>query len=139
MTVLFADIVGFTALSAAVTPEELVELLNEVFSRFDELAERHGLEKIKTIGDAYMVAAGLPEPRADHAEARRAMALEMQAALERISVGAERPLRRAHRHPHRAGGRRRDRQREVHLRPLGRHGEHREPHGVARRCRAGSR
>ncbi|HEY0097941.1 MAG TPA: adenylate/guanylate cyclase domain-containing protein [Pyrinomonadaceae bacterium] len=80
-TILFSDVVGFTQMSARITPVELVYLLNEIFSSFDELATRHGLEKIKTIGDAYMVAAGLPERRADHAEAMAEMALDMQAAL----------------------------------------------------------
>lgn len=80
-TILFSDVVGFTQMSAQITPVELVYLLNEIFSSFDELAARHGLEKIKTIGDAYMVAAGLPERRADHAEAMAEMALDMQAAL----------------------------------------------------------
>ncbi|HJR09569.1 MAG TPA: adenylate/guanylate cyclase domain-containing protein [Pyrinomonadaceae bacterium] len=80
-TILFADVVGFTQMSAQITPVELVYLLNEIFSAFDELAARHGLEKIKTIGDAYMVAAGLPERRADHAEAMAEMALDMQDAL----------------------------------------------------------
>jgi class 3 adenylate cyclase len=68
-------------MSARITPVELVYLLNEIFSSFDELATRHGLEKIKTIGDAYMVASGLPERRADHAEAMAEMALDMQDAL----------------------------------------------------------
>jgi class 3 adenylate cyclase len=81
-TILFSDVVGFTQMSARITPVELVYLLNEIFSAFDELATRHGLEKIKTIGDAYMVAAGLPERRADHAEAMAEMGLDMQAALD---------------------------------------------------------
>ncbi len=85
VSVLFADIVGFTLLSARLPPGELVSVLNEVFSRFDELAEQHGLEKIKTIGDAYMVAAGLPEPRADHAEACARMAIGMRDALEELN------------------------------------------------------
>ncbi|NUO55013.1 MAG: adenylate/guanylate cyclase domain-containing protein [Polyangiaceae bacterium] len=85
VSVLFADIVGFTVLSAKLPPQELVRVLNEVFSRFDELAEKHRLEKIKTIGDAYMVAAGLPEPRPDHAEAVALMALEMRAALDGLN------------------------------------------------------
>ncbi|HEX8073113.1 MAG TPA: adenylate/guanylate cyclase domain-containing protein [Pyrinomonadaceae bacterium] len=80
-TILFADVVGFTKMSAQVTPEELVHLLNEIFSAFDQLAQRHKLEKIKTIGDAYMVAAGLPLRRPDHAEAMAEMALDMHAAL----------------------------------------------------------
>ncbi len=81
VTVLFADIVGFTKLSATIPPQTLVALLNEIFSDFDQLAEKHGLEKIKTIGDAYMVVGGLPVPRPDHAEAIVAMALDMQRAI----------------------------------------------------------
>ena len=81
VTVLFADIVGFTPLSERLPSEGLVRLLNEVFSAFDSLAARHGLEKIKTIGDAYMVVGGLPQPRADHAEAGVRMALDMRVAL----------------------------------------------------------
>jgi urea ABC transporter urea binding protein len=86
VTILFADIVGFTPLSARLSPIELVGLLNEIFSTFDALAEKLGLEKIKTIGDAYMVAAGLPLPRDDHAEAAAQMALEMQAAIARFQT-----------------------------------------------------
>ncbi len=81
VTVLFADIVGFTEWSVSVQAVELVRLLNELFSCFDALTERHGLEKIKTIGDCYMAAGGLPTPRADHAEAVAEMALDMQAEL----------------------------------------------------------
>ena len=81
VTVLFADIVGFTQLSARVSPTELVALLNDIFSTFDNLAERHGLEKIKTIGDAYMVVGGLPILRPDHAEAIAEMAIDMQEAI----------------------------------------------------------
>ena len=77
VTVLFADIVGFTTLSAKRPPERIVALLNELFCHFDDLAGRLGLEKIKTIGDCYMVAAGLPEPREDHAVATAEMALGM--------------------------------------------------------------
>ncbi|HEY9909342.1 MAG TPA: adenylate/guanylate cyclase domain-containing protein, partial [Thermosynechococcaceae cyanobacterium] len=82
VTVLFADIVGFTQLSSEMSPAEVVELLNQVFSGFDGLAESYQLEKIKTIGDAYMVVAGLPEPRTDHAEAIVEMALAMQQVLK---------------------------------------------------------
>ncbi len=85
VTVLFADIVGFTELSQKLTPDRLVEMLNYIFSAFDDLAERYHLEKIKTIGDCYMVAAGLPELRADHAEAIARMALGMKDELERIN------------------------------------------------------
>jgi adenylate cyclase len=81
VTVLFADLVGFTEFSARKAPAELVQFLNQIFSAFDQLAEKHGLEKIKTIGDAYMVAGGLPFPRQDSAEAVALMALDMQAAL----------------------------------------------------------
>ena len=85
VTVLFADIVGFTQLSSRVSPTELVSLLNDIFSAFDQLAEKHGLEKIKTIGDAYMVVGGLPIPRSDHAEAIAQMALDMQQAVAEFS------------------------------------------------------
>ena len=85
VTVLFADVVDFTPFTERTEPERVVGVLDEIFSAFDALAERHGLEKIKTIGDAYMVAAGLPEPRADHAEAMAEMALDMQAEFGRLS------------------------------------------------------
>ena len=77
VTVLFADVVDFTPFAERAGPQAVVELLDGLFSAFDELAERHGLEKIKTIGDAYMVVGGLPDPRPDHAEAVADMALEM--------------------------------------------------------------
>lgn len=92
VTVLFADIVDFTKLSAHISPTELVNLLNQIFSAFDQLALHHGLEKIKTIGDAYMVVGGLPTPRADHAEAIAEMALDMQATIAEINVGREEPF-----------------------------------------------
>ncbi|MGB7440297.1 MAG: adenylate/guanylate cyclase domain-containing protein [Coleofasciculaceae cyanobacterium] len=85
-TILFADIVGFTPLSARMHPIQLVNLLNEIFSTFDQLAQQHSLEKIKTIGDAYMVVGGLPLKRHDHAEAVAAMALDMQLAVRRFQV-----------------------------------------------------
>jgi len=81
VSVLFADIVGFTAMSARTSPEELVTMLNELFSSFDRLAEKHGLEKIKTIGDAYMVVAGIPQPIANHATALAHMAIDMNEAI----------------------------------------------------------
>ncbi len=86
-TVLFADIVDFTRLSAQAAPDELVELLSREFSLFDALAEKHGLEKIKTIGDAYMVVGGVPMPRADHAEAVAEMALDMLNELPQVTAG----------------------------------------------------
>jgi guanylate cyclase len=84
VTVLFGDIVGFTAFAHARPPGEVVAVLNRLFSIFDELADRHGLEKIKTIGDAYMVAGGLPVPRPDHQVAIAEMALDMCAAVDRF-------------------------------------------------------
>jgi class 3 adenylate cyclase len=85
VTVLFADLVGFTQLTTRVPPAEMVELLNQIFSEFDALAQRHGLEKIKTIGDGYHAAAGVPVTRPDHAEAAAAMALDMQAAVRALA------------------------------------------------------
>jgi adenylate cyclase len=85
VSVMFADIVGFTEFSARTSPKELVKILNLIFSKFDQLAERHGLEKIKTIGDAYMVVAGLPTPRLDHATAIAQMALDMQAEIVNLA------------------------------------------------------
>jgi guanylate cyclase len=82
VTVLFADIVGFTAFAQSQPPGEVVAVLNRLFSRFDELADEHGLEKIKTIGDAYLVVAGLPVPRPDHLAAIAEMALDMCDAVE---------------------------------------------------------
>jgi len=85
-TILFADLVGFTPLAARLTPIEVVELLNRIFSAFDALAREHGLEKIKTIGDAYMVVGGLPEPHPrDHAAAMADMALDMQQCIAGFS------------------------------------------------------
>jgi adenylate cyclase len=80
-SILFADVVDFTPWSERLEPEEVVGHLDLLFTHFDGLAERYGLEKIKTIGDCYMVAAGVPTPRADHAHALALVALEMLAAL----------------------------------------------------------
>jgi class 3 adenylate cyclase len=91
-TVLFADIVGFTPLAQDLAPADAVALLDRVFARWDELAARQGVEKIKTIGDAYMVAGGLPNPREDHAEAIADMALEMGAEAERCAAESGVPL-----------------------------------------------
>ncbi|HLP92759.1 MAG TPA: adenylate/guanylate cyclase domain-containing protein [Saprospiraceae bacterium] len=81
-TVLFSDFVNFTSLSAKLTPEQLIDELNECFLAFDEICERHGLEKIKTIGDAYMCAGGLPVPNETHATDAVGAALEMAAWLK---------------------------------------------------------
>ena len=83
-SILFADIVGFTTLSEQIPPEAMVAKLNAIFSRFDEIAETLGLEKIKTIGDAYMIASGIPEPRVDHATALAEFALEALAAARQF-------------------------------------------------------
>ena len=85
VTVLFADIVEFTKFSERVSAEVLVDVLNDIFTRFDIIADSRGLEKIKTIGDAYMVAAGLPVPVADHPARIANMALDMNEAIERFN------------------------------------------------------
>jgi adenylate cyclase len=86
VTVLFADIVNFTRLSVNLSPTELVQLLNQIFSAFDRLVEQYNLEKIKTIGDAYMAVGGLPTPRTDHAEAVAEMALDMQQTINQFII-----------------------------------------------------
>ena len=83
-SILFADVVDFTPLAEQLPPTEVVGVLDQLFSHFDLLAERHGLEKIKTIGDCYMVAAGVPSPRPDHARAVALMALDMQSAMRSV-------------------------------------------------------
>jgi class 3 adenylate cyclase/CheY-like chemotaxis protein len=85
VSVMFADLVGFTILSTQMSPINLVSLLDQIFSAFDELADRYGLEKIKTIGDAYMAAAGIPFPHSDHAVATAFMAMEMHKTIESFS------------------------------------------------------
>ena len=85
VAILFADIVDFTPQAAALPPEEVVGFLNRIFRTFDELAEKHGLEKIKTIGDAYMVAAGMPSPVGDPVHRVAEMALDMQRAVAEMS------------------------------------------------------
>ncbi|BBY05502.1 hypothetical protein MNVI_08200 [Mycobacterium noviomagense] len=89
-SILFADIVEFTPMAAAMTPLSLVDLLNEVFECFDVLIDKYDLEKIKTIGDCYMVAAGVPRPRDDHAEALVSFALDMRAEIGRRTFGGRR-------------------------------------------------
>jgi class 3 adenylate cyclase/putative methionine-R-sulfoxide reductase with GAF domain len=85
VTVLFADLVDFTRWSMTLPPEHVVEILGQIFTEFDALTERHGLEKIKTIGDAYMVVAGVPAPRRDHREVMAQMALQMLEAIRRLN------------------------------------------------------
>ena len=89
-TILFSDLVDFTAMAARLSPEALIELLGTMFSRFDAIATRLGLEKIKTVGDGYMVAGGLPQPRPDHAMAVAQMAFAMhEAAAEMEAEGGQ--------------------------------------------------
>jgi class 3 adenylate cyclase len=86
VSVLFADIVGFTEFSSNKTPEELVKVLNIIFSKFDQLAQRYGLEKIKTIGDAYMVVASSPTRQKADAVAVTQMALDMPAEMLKVNT-----------------------------------------------------
>jgi class 3 adenylate cyclase len=92
VSVLFSDLVGFTQISSQLAPTELVSYLNALFSDFDAIAQELGVEKIKMIGDAYMVAAGVPEPRADHAQAIAEMALRMIATVERAKREHDAPF-----------------------------------------------
>ena len=91
-SILFADLVGFTPLTAQMAPEEMVNLLNRIFSYFDSLVEKYGLEKIRTIGDNYMVAAGVPRRRPDHALALAKMALEMREFISSLPPVEGKPI-----------------------------------------------
>ena len=88
-SILFADVVDFTPLAQRLAPAEVVGILDQLFSRFDALVERHGLEKIKTIGDCYMAAAGVPDPISDHARRAALLALDMREAVATSAVGDE--------------------------------------------------
>jgi guanylate cyclase len=88
-TVLFADIVGSTMLAERLDAKQLVGLLNGIFSRFDLLAERHGVEKIRTIGDNFMCVAGVPRRRADHAQAMARLALDMCTCVDELRTAGE--------------------------------------------------
>jgi guanylate cyclase len=92
-SVVFADVAGFTSLAATTPPRELLLILNQLFSIFDRLAARHGLEKIKTMGDQYIAVAGAPTPRADHARAATEMAIEMHRAVARLGGLRRRGIR----------------------------------------------
>ena len=92
VSILFADLVGFTEMSANMPAIELVNLLNHIFSRFDRLCEDYGVEKIKTIGDAYMAASGIPIRRTDGARAIASMALEMQKIIASFQLNISKPL-----------------------------------------------
>lgn len=93
ITVMFADVVGFTSLSDQLPADEIVVLLNDVFSHFDSLVDRFGLEKIRTMGDSYMVASGVPMPRADHARALAEMSLAMMEYRTSNTPSLPKPLR----------------------------------------------
>ena len=133
-SILFADVVDFTPLASSLDAREVVGLLDRLFTTFDELVDRYDVEKIKTIGDCYMVAAGVPRRRADHAQAlARASRSRCASARGRASpraTGNDLRLRIGISSGPVVAGR--DRSSTVSLRPLGRHGEHGEPHGVAR-------
>ena len=92
VTVMFADIVGFTRMTEELSPVETVRILNDIFSLFDDIAEKHRVEKIKTIGDAYMAAGGLPDPRPNHAQAVAELALAMREEVARRADPSGRPL-----------------------------------------------
>ena len=91
-SILFADMVNFTPMSAEMSPVEMVNLLNEIFSHFDSLVEKYDLEKIKTVGDCYMVAAGVPRPRADHAQIILQLALDMRDYIQGQVFDASGPV-----------------------------------------------
>lgn len=91
-SILFADIVNFTPLSERLTPTELISLLNELFSEFDRLVENHGIEKIKTIGDCYMAASGVPVPRRDHAEAIASLAIDLVRFMNQFAKRCNYPI-----------------------------------------------
>ena len=85
-SILFADLAGFTASSSKKTPQEVIGFLNQLFTRFDALVAKHGVEKIKTLGDSYMAAGGMPEKSDDHAERIAALALDMQESAKELSA-----------------------------------------------------
>jgi adenylate cyclase len=91
-SILFADVVDFTPLSQRLSPAETVDILDRLFSHFDTLVERHGLEKIKTVGDCYMAAAGVPDPHADHARRTALLALDMREAVATSAVAGREGL-----------------------------------------------
>ena len=118
-SILFADVVGFTQRTEKMSPAEVVGILDHLFSHFDMLAERYAVEKIKTIGDCYMVAAGIPSPRADHASALALMALDMVEAMCSRDGGRAPGSGAAHRDQLRPRGGRRDRPQALPVRPVG--------------------
>ena len=132
VTVAFADIVGFTAMSSEMPPADVVTLLNGLFTRFDEAAHELGIEKIKTVGDAYMAVCGMPDAGARSRRADGAHGDPHGPHHARACHGASRFDEAPRRHQQRPGGGGRHRQEQVHLRPVGRHGEPGQPHGIGR-------
>lgn len=92
VTIVFGDIVGFTPISEQLTPEQVVVTMNDLYTAFDDMAAQFGLEKLRTMGDSYVVAAGLPDPRSDHALAGAEMALRMLDELDQHSIEGVGPL-----------------------------------------------
>ena len=92
VSILFADLSGFTPLSTILSPTEMVEMLNEIYSHFDLLIEKYGVEKIRTIGDNYMIASGVPKPRSDHAQVLAKLALDMNAYIASLPPVGDRPI-----------------------------------------------
>ena len=132
LSVLFADLVSFTAAAHDLPPEEIVGFLDSLVRAFDALAEQHGVEKIKTVGDSYMAAAGFdgrPRMARSRSAASRWRCLQRRRAPAAARDAQARP---AHRHPLRTGDRRRDRRHALFLRRLGRRRERRGAHGIAR-------
>ena len=138
-SVLFADIVGFTERASSTAPADLVRFLDRLYSAFDALVDKHGLEKIKVSGDSYMVVSGVPRPRPDHVQALADFALDMAdvAAALKDPHGQARTV--AGRHGQRPGGRRRRRFSPILLRRVGRRGQCRVPDGIHRLGRGGFR
>ena len=134
-SILFADVVDFTPLSSRLDARAVVGLLDRLFTSFDELVDRHDVEKIKTIGDCYMVAAGVPTQRRPRPGAREARARDARVREDLPSRRQRARPAPPHRDQLRAGCGRRDRAPPLSLRPLGRHREHGEPHGVPREPR----
>ena len=126
VTVIFVETIGSTQQAARSSPDEFAHALDELFSRFDAIADRHGLEKVKTMGDAYMAVAGAPGRDGRSCGSRRSDGRRRHPRNECGPMAVGRPDRRARRCCHRAGRRRRDRAPEVRLRPVGRHRERRE-------------
>ncbi len=142
LTAVFVDLAGFSTLAKRLSPGHLVKLLNTFFSAADRCAERHGLEKVKTIGDAYLAVAGGMASAGGDSKAAILFARDLIAELDDDGGGERHRAPGADRRPYRAGGGRRDRQHPARLRLLGRHDERRQPaagrRAAERRRRLGS-